>query len=569
MGSTLGCHRSIPRDPSDLSHSRKFSAACNFSNILVNQERLNINTATEEELMTLPGVTRAVARSIVEYREYIGGFKKVEDLALVSGVGATKLEQVKFEICVSSKGSSAQHSPSSTRRDLLAEQQPHHLATAMPLTPRVNINTATPAQLLSVRGLTEKMAASIVDYRREHGPFRSVEDLVKTDGINAAFLDRIRHQVFAERSRPPSTHTNGGLTFTAKPHPSPTSLSLQSEDLDLPPGGPTQIISTRPAVEAFGGSRDGRPVLRLATWNLQGCSLEKANNPGVREVVCMTLLENSIKLLAVQELLDREALEKFCAELNQPVLPNIRRWTGPRGCWKAVVADTPSMQLQKGAGFSGFLWDVGAGVELRDAASQESSPGNGHGKPAGPSPYLARFKVGSHDFTLVNLHLATLPLLAGENPGRNHSDGPRGASFAQALQETLRGEKDVVVLGDFGQGPDSSDHDLLRKERFHPLVPAHTFTNISTKNPQGSKSLDNIWISKSLRKVFTGHCAVLREGLTNPWIPDNWSWGGVASEHCPVLAEFFAEKDGTKREGPRSGSGVALERSEANIKHER
>uniref|UniRef100_A0A8I3WTF8 Endonuclease/exonuclease/phosphatase family domain-containing protein 1 n=1 Tax=Callithrix jacchus TaxID=9483 RepID=A0A8I3WTF8_CALJA len=483
MGSTLGCHRSIPRDPSDLSHSRKFSAACNFSNILVNQERLNINTATEEELMTLPGVTRAVARSIVEYREYIGGFKKVEDLALVSGVGATKLEQVKFEICVSSKGSSAQHSPSSLRRDLLAEQQPHHLATAVPLTPRVNINTATPAQLMSVRGLSEKMALSIVDFRREHGPFRSVEDLVRMDGINAAFLDRIRHQVFAERSRPPSTHTNGGLTFTAKPHPSPTSLSLQSEDLDLPPGGPTQIISTRPSVEAFGGTRDGRPVLRLATWNLQGCSVEKANNPGVREVVCMTLLENSIKLLAVQELLDREALEK----------------------------------------------------------------------------------VGSHDLTLVNLHLAALTLPGSEN----HSDGHRLASFAQTLQETLKGEKDVIILGDFGQGPDSNDYDILRKEKFQPLIPAHTFTNISTKNPQGSKSLDNIWISKSLKKVFTGHWAVVREGLTNPWIPDNWSWGGVASEHCPVLAELYVEKDWSKKDAPRNGSGVTLERSEANIKHER
>uniref|UniRef100_A0A8D1FSX0 Endonuclease/exonuclease/phosphatase family domain-containing protein 1 n=1 Tax=Sus scrofa TaxID=9823 RepID=A0A8D1FSX0_PIG len=487
MGSTLGCHRSIPRDPSDLSHSRKFSAACNFSNILVNQERLNINTATEEELMTLPGVTRAVARSIVEYREYIGGFKKVEDLALVSGVGATKLEQVKFEICVSSKGSSAQHSPSSLRRDLLAEQQPHHLATSVPLTPRVNINTATPAQLMSVRGLTEKMAISIVDYRREHGPFRSVEDLVRMGGINAAFLDRIRHQVFAERSRPPSTHTNGGLTFTAKPHPSPTSLSLQSEDLDLPPGGPTQIISTRPSVEAFGGTRDGRPVLRLATWNLQGCSVEKANNPGVREVVCMTLLENSIKLLAVQELLDREALEK----------------------------------------------------------------------------------VGSHDLTLVNLHLVALTLPGGENPSKNHSDGHRWASFTQTLQESLKGEKDVIVLGDFGQGPDSSDYDILRKEKFHPLIPAHTFTNISTKNPQGSKTLDNIWISKSLKKVFTGHWAVVREGLTNPWIPDNWSWGGVASEHCPVLAEFYTEKDGSRKEGPRNSGGVTLEPSEANIKHER
>uniref|UniRef100_A0ABI7WKV2 Endonuclease/exonuclease/phosphatase family domain-containing protein 1 n=1 Tax=Felis catus TaxID=9685 RepID=A0ABI7WKV2_FELCA len=524
MGSTLGCHRSIPRDPSDLSHSRKFSAACNFSNILVNQERLNINTATEEELMTLPGVTRAVARSIVEYREYIGGFKKVEDLALVSGVGATKLEQVKFEICVSSKGSSAQHSPSSLRRDLLAEQQPHHLATTVPLTPRVNINTATPAQLMSIRGLTEKMAVNIVDYRREHGPFRSVEDLVRMGGINAAFLDRIRHQVFAERSRPPSTHTNGGLTFTAKPHPSPTSLSLQSEDLDLPPGGPTQIISTRPSVEAFGGTRDGRPVLRLATWNLQGCSVEKANNPGVREVVCMTLLENSIKLLAVQELLDREALEKFCTELNQPLLPNIRKWKQPRGCWKAVVAEMPSTPLQK---------------------------------------------VGSNDLTLVNLHLASMILPGGDNPSRNHSDSHRLATFAQTLQETLKGEKDMIVLGDFGQGPDSSDYDILRKEKFYHLVPAHTFTNISTKNPQGSKSLDNIWISKSLKKVFTGHWAVVREGLTNPWIPDNWSWGGVASEHCPVLAEFYTEKDWNKKECPRNGNGVTLERSEANIKHER
>lgn len=568
MGSTLGCHRSIPRDPSDPSHSRKFSAACNFSNMLVNQERLNINTATEEELMTLPGVTRAVARSIVEYREYIGGFKKVEDLALVSGVGATKLEQVKFEICVSSKGSSAQHSPSSLRRDLLAEQlPPHHLATSVPLTPRVNINTATPAQLMSVRGVTEKVAASIVDCRREHGPFRSVEDLARLGGISAALLDRIRHQMFAERSRPPSTHTNGGLTFTAKPHPSPTSLSLQSEDLDLPPGGPTQIISTRPTVEAFAGTRDGRPVLRAATWNLQGCSLEKANNPGVREVVCMTLLENSIKLLAVQELLDREALEKFCAELNQPILPNIRKWKGPRGSWKAVVSETPSCRLHKGGAFSfsGFLWDSAAGVELRDAAWQEGMPSNGRAE--GCSPYLARFKMGSNDVTLVNLHLLAPTSAGSENPSKNHSDGHLLASVVQTLQETLKGEKDVIVLGDFGQGPDSSDHDILRKEKCQPLVPAHTFTNISTKNPQGSRSLDNIWISKSLKKVFTGHWAVVREGLTNPWIPDSWSWGGVASEHCPVLAEFYSDKDWSRREGSRGG--VTVERPEAHGRQER
>lgn len=282
MGGNLGCHRSIPKDPTDLNRSkRKFSAACNFSHILVNQERLNINTATEEELMTLPGVNRTVAQNIVEYRECIGGFKKVEDLALVSGIGATKLEAIKLEICVSSKNGSSQHSPSSVRKD-----HEHLPCTGM------NINTATPAQLMSIRGITEKIAKSIVEYRCEHGPFKSIEDLVKVNYINSSLLDKIRFQVFVERSRTPSTNTNGGFTCLTKTQPSPTSYSLRSEDLDLPPGGPPQILSARPTVEVPPSLRDGRAVLRVATWNLQRCSSEKVNNPGVKEVVCMTLLEN-------------------------------------------------------------------------------------------------------------------------------------------------------------------------------------------------------------------------------------------------------------------------------------
>lgn len=225
--------------------------------------------------------------------------------------------------------------------------------------------------------------------------------------------------------------------------------------------------------------------------------------------------------------------------------------------------------LEKGPCYSGFLWDTAANVELRDIPGQESSPSNGHAKTVGPSPFLARFKVGSNDLTLVNLQLTALALPGVENSSKNHSDGHRLLNFALTLQETLKGEKDVVILGDFGQGPDSSDYDILRREKFHHLIPAHTFTNISTRNPQGSKSVDNIWISKSLKKVFTGHWAVVREGLTNPWIPDNWSWGGVASEHCPVLAELYMEKDWSKKEVPRNGNGVTLEPSEANVKHER
>lgn len=561
MGGNLGCHRSIPRDPSDLCQkNRKFSAACNFSNILVSQERLNINTASEEELMTLPGVTRQVAQNIVEYREYIGGFKKVEDLALVSGVGAAKLEQVKFEICVSSKSGSAQHSPNSLRKDVDHGYHSQHLSAT-----RVNINTASATQMMNLRGLTEEMAQDIILYRTQHGPLKSIEDLLKVDSISSSFLDKVRHQVYVQRSRPPSTHTNGGLHFMAKPHPSPTSLSLQSEDLDFPPGGPTQLISTRPSVEVFGGVREGKPVLRLATWNLHNCSMDKASNPGVREVVCMTILENCIKLVAVQDLTDKDALEKFCTELNQPSLPNIRKWKGVRGSWKCIVSEKPLSSPNKKTTYSGYLWDTTAGIELKNVSLQESPQTNGNGKHTYLQPYIAHFKVGMNDVTLVNIHLRP-PL---NEVGKQQSDGHKPPTFGQTLQETLKGEKDVIILGGFSQPADSSNFDSLRKEKFHNLLPANTFTNISTKTPQGNRSLDNIWISKSLKKVFTGYSLVVREGLTNPWIPDNWSWGGVASEHCPILAEFYMEKDCSKKDLASKPNGVTVERNEANSKHER
>ncbi|XP_073406099.1 endonuclease/exonuclease/phosphatase family domain-containing protein 1 [Dendrobates tinctorius] len=559
MGGNLGCHRSIPKDPSDLCQkNRKFSAACNFSNILVSQERLNINTATEEELMTLPGVSRQVAQNIVEYREYIGGFKKVEDLALVSGVGAAKLEQVKFEICVSSKSGSAQHSPNSLRKDMEYGHHSGHLS-------RININTATAAQLMTLRGVSEEMAQDIIHYRTHNGPLKSIEDLAKVDSVTISFLDKVRPQVYVQRSRPPSTHTNGGLHFMAKPHPSPTSLSLQSEDLDFPPGGPTQLISTRPAVEVFGGVREGKPVLRLATWNLQNCSLDKAGNPGVREVVCMTILENCIKLVAVQELTDKDALEKFCSELNQPSLPNIRKWKGIRGSWKCVVSEKPSSSSGEKVMYSGFLWDTTAGIELKNFSLHEAYQTNGNGKHLYSLPYIAHFKVGTSDVTLVNIHLRP----PSHEGGKQHSDSHKSSTFGQTLQETLKGEKDVIILGGFSQPPDSNNFDSLRKEKFQSLLPANTHTNISTKSPQGNKSLDNIWISKSLKKVFTGYSLVVREGLTNPWIPDNWSWGGVASEHCPVLAEFYLEKDCNKKELASKANGVSVERNVVNSKHER
>jgi len=62
--------------------------------------KVNINTATEDQIALLPGIGPKLATEVVNYRTNSGNFKAIEDIKKVSGVGDKKFEKIKNFIAV-------------------------------------------------------------------------------------------------------------------------------------------------------------------------------------------------------------------------------------------------------------------------------------------------------------------------------------------------------------------------------------------------------------------------------------------------------------------------------------
>lgn len=62
-------------------------------------ELININKASKEELMTLPGIGESKAEKIISYREQNGGFNSTEDIMQISGIKDGMYNKIKDRIC--------------------------------------------------------------------------------------------------------------------------------------------------------------------------------------------------------------------------------------------------------------------------------------------------------------------------------------------------------------------------------------------------------------------------------------------------------------------------------------
>ena len=166
-------------------------------------ERIDADRATAAELARLPRVGMALAKKIVAWREAHGAFGGLPGLDQVPGVGPGMLAALGEHLAFSgSPAGTGTHSESPAGP---AEGLAPLSATTTGLLPgpappagqrdRLNLNTANAAALDALPGIGPARAASIVQYRAQHGPFQTVEDLGHVPGMGAAAVARLRDHV--------------------------------------------------------------------------------------------------------------------------------------------------------------------------------------------------------------------------------------------------------------------------------------------------------------------------------------------------------------------------------------
>ena len=136
---------------------------------------VDLNTADLKTITAVPGVGDTLAAAIIKARP----FKSVDDLKNVKGIGpGPKFDSLKkyFTVAKSAAAKSASGS---------------NLAPGE----KININTASEADLIRLPEIGKTKAKAIIDYRTKHGPFAKIDDIKKVDGIKESVFATIKNSI--------------------------------------------------------------------------------------------------------------------------------------------------------------------------------------------------------------------------------------------------------------------------------------------------------------------------------------------------------------------------------------
>lgn len=149
------------------------------------EEWVDLNTATVEQLVTLPGIGPSKAQAIITYRQEHGEFKDPSELKQVRGIGTATFAGLCDRLKVGAiRGCGV--------APKVGNDMPEEVEVIdSDEDPRININTASIEALQALPGVGPKRAEAIVERRTVRGPFRSPEELIEIHGIGEKTLEKI------------------------------------------------------------------------------------------------------------------------------------------------------------------------------------------------------------------------------------------------------------------------------------------------------------------------------------------------------------------------------------------
>lgn len=155
-------HNKQYRRDSSRSHSFKKDSFSKYERPIKEKVLVEINSADTAELKKLKGIGSAFARRISKYRDLLGGYVSKEQLMEVYGFDKQKYDLVLPEITID---------PAAVKK--------------------ININTASPEEMKSHPYVRWKLANVITAYRKNHGPFSSVESIRNIDLVNDSVFAKL------------------------------------------------------------------------------------------------------------------------------------------------------------------------------------------------------------------------------------------------------------------------------------------------------------------------------------------------------------------------------------------
>ncbi|RLJ67101.1 competence ComEA-like helix-hairpin-helix protein [Lacinutrix venerupis] len=143
---------------------KQYAKSFNTNKPKTEAQKIDLNKATVAQLQSVYGIGEYYANSIVKYRTKQNGFISMVELGEVYGLKPETIEEIKKSFTLK------------TPREIN----------------KININTATKAQLVTVRYIDYEIAHNIIEYRTLHEGIKSLDDLIKVKDFPVKKIEIIK-----------------------------------------------------------------------------------------------------------------------------------------------------------------------------------------------------------------------------------------------------------------------------------------------------------------------------------------------------------------------------------------